>query len=105
MNEDQHHPTAFNTQSIPTGCPIPNCPNRKTALGKGYSYLFALALTGLLVWQSASISYDKEKGWTLATRDLPMTLLIPVLGLIATALGLPTDTLASGVGKILTGGK
>lgn len=90
----------------PTDCPIPNCPNRtKTNLGKGYSYLFALALTGLLVWQSASIGYDREKGWSLATKDLPLTLLIPVLVLIGTALGLPTDTLASSVGKVLTGGK
>lgn len=74
-------------------CPI-DCPNRMSKLGKGYSYLFSIILTALLVWQSCEIKYAKGLGWELKTKDVPIALLIPSLFLIAGALGVNTDPIA-----------
>lgn len=86
-------------------CPM-NCPNRKQQqLGKGYSFLFALALTGLLTISSFDFRYSRDKGWEVSTRDIPLLVLIPSLFLIAGALGINTDPIAERLGAILSKGE
>lgn len=83
-------------------CPL-TCPNRQIKqLGKGYSFLFSLAVTALLVWQSVNIKYNKNEGWQLESKEVPLALLIPCAFLIAGALGINTDPLAQTLGKILS---
>lgn len=77
----------------------------KTALktcGKGYSYLFAIALTGLLCWQSNAIKYSKADGWEWQTKEVPAHVLYGYLFLVASTLGFDTDKLASAVGRTLS---
>lgn len=89
----------------PFDCPI-NCPNRQIKqLGKGYSFLFSLAVTGLLAWQSVDIKYTRASGWELSTKEVPIALLIPCCLLIAGALGLNTDSMAQKVGAVLSNEK
>lgn len=88
-------PTNFN-------CPT-DCPNRREKqLGKGYSFLFSLAITGLLAWQSINIKYTRAQGWELQSKEVPIALLIPCALLIAGALGINTDPLAQKLGSILS---
>lgn len=82
-------------------CPI-SCPNRQMKqLGKGYSFLFSLAVTALLAWQSVDVKYTRDGGWSLASKEVPIALLIPCTLLIAGALGINTDPLAQKLGSIL----
>lgn len=85
-------------------CPA-TCPNRMTRLGKGYSFLFSIALTALLAWQSVDVKYSKADGLELKTRDVPLALLLPSLILIAGALGINTDPIAQKFGGLLTTNK
>lgn len=87
-----------------TNCPI-NCPNRMTRLGKGYTFLFCTALTGLLAWQSCSIKYNRGEGLEFQTKEVPLTILVPCLFLIAGAAGINTDAIAKTLGDWLSRGK
>lgn len=89
--------------SIPSGCET--CPNRKTTLGKGYSYLFAILLTALLGWSSITFKYSRSQGLEVTTRDLPAHILIGYLILVGGALGINTDKIASSLGAALSSGK
>lgn len=82
-------------------CPL-DCPNRSTKLGKGYSFLFAIALTALLAWQSCDVKYTKADGLELKTRDTPIGLLMASFFLIAGSLGMNTDPIAERLGKLLS---
>jgi hypothetical protein len=76
----------------------------ESRIGKGYSYLFALALTFLLAGQSVSISFQAEKNsfqFAIATRELNPQIFYPCVMLIAAILGIPTDALALAFGKLL----
>lgn len=79
------------------------CPNRKDKqLGKGYSLLFSVAIVGLLLWQSVTIKYSRDKGWDIANKEVPLALSIPCCFLVAGALGINTDPIAQKLGKFLT---
>lgn len=91
------------TENRSQECPL-TCPNRMSRLGKGYSFLFSIALTALLAWQSCDLKYSKADGWELKTRDVPLALLLPCLLLIAGALGINTDPIAQKMGSVLTKG-
>lgn len=83
-------------------CPL-ICPNRKQQqLGKGYSFLFAIALTTLLGLSGLDISYSKSNGWEVSSKDLSPWLLVAGTFLIAGALGINTDPLAQSLGAILS---
>lgn len=81
-------------------CPV-DCPNRMSRLGKGYSFLFSIALTVLMVWQSCDVKYSAQSGLEVKTRDVPLAILVPSFFLIAGALGLNTDPLAQALGRFL----
>jgi hypothetical protein len=82
-------------------CPIA-CPNRREKqLGKGYSFLFAIALTGLLGFSSLEFKYSRDRGVEVSSRDIPLVILIPGVFLIAGALGINTDPLAQLLGAFL----
>lgn len=86
----------------PFACPV-DCPNRKGKhLGKGYSYLFAILLTFLLVWQSSSLSFNKGEGWVFKTKEIPMVVLLPWIFLIGGALGINTDPIAEKLSDFLS---
>lgn len=82
-------------------CPM-NCPNRMTRLGKGYSFLFSIVITALLVWQSCDFRYTKSSGIEVKSRDVPLAILLPSMLLIAGALGINTDPIAQKIGTVLT---
>jgi hypothetical protein len=82
-------------------CPA-TCPNRMSRLGKGYSFLFSIALTVLLAWQSCDVMYSRSKGLEVKTRDIPMAIFLPSFFLIAGALGLNTDPIAQTLGRFLS---
>lgn len=83
-----------------------NCPNRREKhLGKGYSFLFAIALTGLLGFSSLEFKYSRDKGVEVSSRDIPLVILIPGVFLIAGALGINTDPIAALLGAFLDRGK
>lgn len=82
-------------------CPI-DCPNRREKqLGKGYSFLFAIALTVLLGFSGLEFRYSRDKGVEVSNRDIPLVILIPGVFLIAGALGINTDPLAQLLGAFL----
>ena len=82
-------------------CPI-DCPNRREKqLGKGYSFLFAIALTALLGFSGLNLKYSRESGVEVSSRDIPLVLLLPGVFLIAGALGINTDPLAQLLGAFL----
>lgn len=82
-------------------CPT-DCPNRMSRLGKGYSFLFSIALTVLVAWQSCDVKYSDQRGLEIQTRDVPLAILVPSFFLIAGALGLNTDPLAQALGRFLS---
>ncbi len=88
-------------ESLNRYCPT-DCPNRGTRLGKGYSFLFSIALTVLLVWQSVDIKYSSQGGLEVKTRDIPLGILLPSFLLIAGALGINTDPIAEKLGSFLS---
>jgi hypothetical protein len=82
-------------------CPV-TCPNRKQQqLGKGYSFLFAIALTALLGFSGLTIHYSRERGIEISSRDIPPYVLIPGVFLIAGALGINTNPIAQLLGTFL----
>ncbi len=83
-------------------------PTKDSSLGKGYSYLFAVVLTALLVGQSVNISLKFNNSgferFDIGTRELNGAIFYPCVALIAAILGLPTDTIALALGHFLTKG-
>jgi hypothetical protein len=60
-------------------CPT-NCPNRtEKQLGKGYSFLFAIALTALLGFSGLEFRYSRGMGVEVSSRDIP-PLVLDLLG-------------------------
>lgn len=88
--------------NIPPGCET--CPNRKTTLGKGYSYLFVILLTILLGWSSINLKY-RSQGVNIETRDVPVHILIGYLVLVGGILKINTDKAAGVLGQFLSSGK
>ena len=83
-------------------CPL-DCPNRQIKqLGKGYSYLFAFALTAILASQAIGFRASKKDGWAFENHEMSPWILIPCCLLIAGALGVNTDPLAEALGKWLS---
>lgn len=82
---------------------------KESRLGKGYSYLFAIALTAVVASQSLFISFETNKAGdfkiAVHSRELNAQIFIPCVALIAGILGLPTDTIALALGQILTKGR
>ncbi|PHJ59570.1 hypothetical protein VF14_08830 [Nostoc linckia z18] len=82
---------------------------KNSRLGKGYSYLFAAVLTGLLVGQSLNISLKFNNSgfekFDIATRELNGAIFYPCVALIAAILGLPTDAIALALGHFLSSEK
>ena len=91
-------------QNSPTECPS-GCPNRKGKLGKGYSYLLAIAVTVVLGFSSIDAAYSKSDGWVLKTKNLPLSVILPGLLLVGSSLGINTDPLAQGLATFLSSGK
>ena len=86
-------------------CPM-DCPNRREKqLGKGYSFLFAIALTVLLGLSGFELRYSRDKGVEASSRDIPLVILIPGVFLIAGALGINTDPIARVLGAFLDRGR
>ncbi|WP_414755581.1 hypothetical protein [Anabaena sp. CCY 9910] len=81
-------------------------PPKDSRIGKGYSYLFAIALTAILVSQSIGIKFQtnskREFNISIESRELNAQLFTAGVGLIATILGLPTDAIALAIGKFLS---
>lgn len=79
--------------------------NKKIAtVGKGYSYLFAVFLTGLVALQSVNLSVENTADGIqikLSTKELPAHIFIPSVALIASILGLNTDSIALAIGRFL----
>jgi hypothetical protein len=88
----------------PPLCPT-DCPNRtQKQLGKGYSYLFVIVMTGFLASQAVSLKASNER-WEINLSPIPTPIYITGVGLIASALGLNTDKLAAVLGAALSGKK
>lgn len=85
-------------------CPL-DCPNRKNRIGKGYSYLFSIILTGILLSLRFDLKYSSVNGTEVTTRDVPTHLTIGLIILIGSSLGIKTDELANTVGKFLSSGQ
>lgn len=92
-----------NKDLIPLNCD--SCPNKKTTLGKGYAYLFAIAITGLLCWQSVDIKSTKNEGLEWHTKEVPVHLLAGYVFLVASSLGFNTDAIAVALGNALSQGR
>ena len=80
--------------------------SEESRIGKGYSYLFAIILTALLVGQSVNVSFKTDKTdslqFAIATRELNAQIFYPCVVLIAAILGIPTDAIALAFGKFVT---
>lgn len=78
----------------------------KTAtIGKGYSYLFAIALTFFVALQSIEASFSSEGDAVkikIATREVNTQIFFPCVALIATILGVNTDSIALAFGQFLS---
>jgi hypothetical protein len=86
-------------------CPI-DCPNRREkTLSKGYSYLFAVALTVLLGFQGLDGKVSSAHGIEIKTKEVPMLVLGGYIFLVAGALGFDTDSLAAAFGNALSAGR
>jgi hypothetical protein len=79
---------------------------KDSRIGKGYSYLMAIALTFLIAWQSVDIrlttNSKQEFQVSVASRELNAQFFTAAVGLIATILGLPTDAIALALGRFLS---
>jgi hypothetical protein len=82
---------------------------KDSQLGKGYSYLMAIAFTFLIAWQSVDIRFTTDSKqqfqFSIASRELDSRLFVAGVGLIATILGLPTDAIALAIGSFLSKGR
>ncbi len=86
----------------------PPTPPKDSQIGKGYSYLFALALTAVIASQSVNVQFKFNKSgieFAIATRELNAQIFYPCVVLIAGILGLPTDAIALALGQFLTKGR
>lgn len=81
-------------------CPI-DCPNRKSALGKGYSFLSAIAVVIMFVVMSSDIKYVENK-LQYQTKEVPLSTLALVGGGVLAALGINTDSIAEKFGRFLS---
>lgn len=84
-------------------------PSKDSRLGKGYSYLFAIALTTFIAVQSIDLKFKTNSSGdfeiAIATRELNTQIFLPCVGLIAGILGLPTDAIALALGQLLSKGR
>ncbi|BDA74398.1 hypothetical protein CAL7716_085640 [Calothrix sp. PCC 7716] len=74
-------------------------------IGKGYSYLFASFLTGLVALQSVNLSLEtgaNKLEIKISTKEVPAHVFIPSVALIASILGLNTDSIAMAIGKFFS---
>ncbi len=83
----------------------PKCPNRKTILAKGYSYLLVVIILSVLVLGSIKNLKHSEKGMNVEVEQPPITLSLPCLILILFVAGVDTDKVAESLGKFLSSGK
>jgi hypothetical protein len=59
---------------------------KQSSIGKGNSLLYALFVAAFLVWQSISISYDKE-GLQVQSKEVPLPTIVACSAFIAIGLG------------------
>lgn len=85
-------------------CP-PKCPNRKTILAKGYSYLLIGIILVVLFLGSIKNLKLSDKGMDVEVEQPPITLSLPCLLLILLVAGVDTDKVAESLGKFLSSGK
>ena len=62
--------------------------SKSTQVGKNNSLFYALIVGAFLTWQSISISYSREDGWTAKSQPVPLPVLAPCLVFMAAALGI-----------------
>lgn len=89
---------------IPYGCE--QCPNRvKKEVSKGYSYLIVGMISAFMGFQSIDLKFNKTDQWVFATKEVPFTVVVPGLFLIAGVLGLDTSAIALGISNALSSGR
>lgn len=59
----------------------------KSPIGKGNSLFYTLIVAAFLTWNTVSWSYNKEKGWTVQSKDVPLAIVTPCLVLMGVGLG------------------
>lgn len=99
-NENQNN-SSHSSLGKNLDCPI--CKGNSTlAIGKGYSYLFAVVMVAFLFLQSIEFHSSKERGFEVNSRDVPLGLTIFSGLLICGALGINTDPIAEKIGHLLS---
>lgn len=89
---------------VPYGCE--QCPNRnKRDLNKGYSYLIVGIISAFMGFQSIDLKFNKTDQWVFATKEVPFTVIVPGLIMIAGVLGLDTSAIAQGITNTLSSGR
>lgn len=79
---------------------------KDSPVGKGYSYFFAFILLGLMGLQTVRVEMEFPKNQlpeikSFSVKEIPETLAIAQIGLIACLLGVPTDGIAIKLAKLL----
>ncbi len=106
---------------VPYGCE--QCPNKSStncaveiqkasvsrtderSQGRGYSYLIVFVISAFMGLQSIDLKFNKNDSWVFSTKEVPFTVVVPGLVLIAGVMGLDTSAIALGIGNILTSGR
>lgn len=77
----------------------------QAVLGKGYAYLFSIALTALVCWQSVEIKYTKNNGLELQTKEIPVHVLAGYAMIMGALAGIDTNRMATTLGNFLSAGR
>lgn len=94
---------------IPYGCE--QCPQNnsssvpKKIQNKGYSYLIVFLITGFMGLQSVDLKFNKTDQWAFSTKEVPFTVVVPGLVLIAGIMGLDISAIALNLGNVLASSK
>lgn len=81
---------------------------KDSPVGKGYSYFFAFIITGLMGLQAIRVEVDFPKDQlpeikSFSIEEVPQALAIAQISIVAYLLGVPTDSIAVKIAKILEG--
>lgn len=79
--------------------------NKDSIIGKGYSYLIAILLT--ILFSGLHVDYKVECNsvcsFSIQRKDVSVPVTLFFLVSISTLIGMPTDSIAITIGKILSG--